>query len=107
MVDIGELKNDPCPQMGCTCLGVGHPLLVGRSFDVCMMDEAGQVTLPAVLGALGLARSFCLVGDHYQLPPLVQCREAAAGGLARSLFRRLCEAHPQVRTRPPDSPHLL
>ena len=56
-----------------------------------------QVTLPAVLGALGLARSFCLVGDHYQLPPLVQCRAAAAGGLDRSLFRRLCETHPQVR----------
>ncbi|CAL8464813.1 g4348 [Coccomyxa elongata] len=82
--------------VGCTCLSVGHPLLVGRSFDVCILDEAGQVTLPAVLGALGLARSFCLVGDHYQLPPLVQCKAAAAGGLDRSLFRRLCEAHPQA-----------
>ncbi|BDA50404.1 DNA replication ATP-dependent helicase/nuclease DNA2 [Coccomyxa sp. Obi] len=82
--------------VGCTCLSVGHPLLAGRSFDVCILDEAGQVTLPAVLGALGLARSFCLVGDHYQLPPLVQCKTAAAGGLDRSLFRRLCEAHPQA-----------
>lgn len=63
-----------------------------------------QVALPAVLGALGLARSFCLVGDHYQLPPLVQCRAAAKGGLDCSLFRRLCEAHPQVRPLDPPNP---
>lgn len=37
------------------------------------------------------------VGDHYQLPPLVQSAAAAQGGLGESLFRRLCEAHPQVR----------
>lgn len=84
-------------QVGCTCLSVGHPMLAGRVFDVCIMDEAGQVTLPAVLGALGLARSFCLVGDHHQLPPLVQSPRAAEGGLSCSLFRRLCEAHPEVR----------
>lgn len=82
--------------MGCTCLGVGHPLLVGRSFDVCIVDEAGQITIPAVLGCLMLARSFCLVGDHFQLPPLVQNAQAAAEGLSCSLFKRLCEAHPQV-----------
>ena len=36
------------------------------------------------------------VGDHYQLPPLVTNPAAEAGGLGRSLFRILCEAHPQV-----------
>jgi superfamily I DNA and/or RNA helicase len=36
------------------------------------------------------------VGDHYQLPPLVANPAAEAGGLGRSLFRILCEAHPQV-----------
>jgi DNA replication ATP-dependent helicase Dna2 len=83
-------------QVGCTCLGARHALLAGRCFDVCIIDEAGQITLPAVLGSLMLARSFCLVGDHYQLPPLVQSAQATAQGLACSLFRRLCEAHPQV-----------
>ena len=47
--------------MGCTCLSVDSPLLRGRAFDACIVDEAGQITLPAVLGALQLARSFCLV----------------------------------------------
>jgi DNA replication ATP-dependent helicase Dna2 len=37
------------------------------------------------------------VGDHYQLSPLVVSPRAAEGGLGTSLFRRLCEAQPQVR----------
>lgn len=71
-------------------------MMRNRVFDVCLVDEAGQLTLPAVLGPLLRARSFCLVGDHYQLPPLVQSEAAARRGLACSLFRRLGEAHPQV-----------
>ena len=42
------------------------------------------------------ARTFVLVGDHNQLPPLVTSAAAEAGGLGRSLFRLLSEAHPQV-----------
>ena len=83
-------------QVGCTCLSAGNPLLKGRTFDVGIVDEAGQITLPAVLGALGFVRGFCLVGDHHQLPPLVQNPAAAEQGLDCSLFRRLCEAHPQA-----------
>lgn len=88
-----------CPQVGCTCLSVNSPLLTCQSFGVVILDEASQVTLPASLGPLALGRSFLLVGDHYQLSPLVQSREAAAGGLGVSLFRRLSEAHPQVSDR--------
>jgi hypothetical protein len=34
-----------CPllQFGATCFGVNHPMLRGRLFDVCIIDEAGQV----------------------------------------------------------------
>ena len=63
---------------------------------MCIVDEAGQITLPAVLGAVLRAHQFALVGDHHQLPPLVQNPAAAEQGLDCSLFRRLCEAHPQV-----------
>ncbi|KAK9846251.1 hypothetical protein WJX81_000082 [Elliptochloris bilobata] len=84
--------------VACTCLGAEHAMLRGRTFDVCLVDEAGQLTLPAVLGPLLRARSFCLVGDHYQLPPLVQSDAAARQGLACPLFRRLGEAHPQAIT---------
>ncbi|KAJ9533761.1 hypothetical protein QJQ45_026846, partial [Haematococcus lacustris] len=79
-----------------TCLGVRHPLLARRSFDVCVLDEASQVALPASLGPLSLASSFVLVGDHHQLPPLVTNPAAAAQGMSESLFKRLSEAHPQA-----------
>ncbi|GFH13469.1 uncharacterized protein HaLaN_09362, partial [Haematococcus lacustris] len=79
-----------------TCLGVRHPLLARRSFDVCVLDEASQVALPASLGPLSLASSFVLVGDHHQLPPLVTNPAAAAQGMSESLFKQLSEAHPQA-----------
>lgn len=89
------------------------PIFTKRRFDVCIVDEASQVTLPTCLGPLRFADSFVLVGDHNQLPPLVsilpsfllstsrllspsQVRNQAArkGGLDVSLFKRLSDAHP-------------
>lgn len=32
--------------VGVTCLGINHPLLANKTFDICIMDEAGQITLP-------------------------------------------------------------
>jgi DNA replication ATP-dependent helicase Dna2 len=65
----------------------GEPL----AFDLALVDEASQVTLPALLGALRFAERFVLLGDECQLPPLVVSREAAASGLGRSLFVTLGE----------------
>ena len=58
-------------------------------FDVALIDEAGQLTVPAILGALRFAKRFILVGDEKQLPPLVLNKEAGALGLSDSLFSRL------------------
>ncbi len=55
-------------------------------FDVAIIDEAGQLTIPAILGALRFTKRFILVGDEKQLPPLVLSKEAADTGLAESLF---------------------
>ncbi|KAH7281949.1 hypothetical protein KP509_35G004800 [Ceratopteris richardii] len=90
-----EARMNTVNVIAVTCLGVSHPLLINRKFDICIVDEAGQITLPVCLGALRFADKFVLVGDHYQLPPLVRNVEARDRGLAVSLFRRLSEAHPQ------------
>ncbi len=58
-------------------------------FDVALIDEAGQLTIPAILGALRFARRFILVGDEKQLPPLVLNKEAGAQELGTSLFGQL------------------
>ncbi|EQC27044.1 hypothetical protein SDRG_15158 [Saprolegnia diclina VS20] len=82
--------------VGCTCLGTNHVLFSKRRFDYCIVDEASQITQPVLLGALRCADTFCLVGDHYQLPPLVTALKAKLGGLDVSLFKRLGEAHPSA-----------
>lgn len=65
-----------------------------RKFDYCIVDEASQITLPTCLGPLRFADKFVLVGDHFQLPPLVKNPQARRGGLDVSLFRRLSDTHP-------------
>jgi len=63
-----------------TCLGLNHAIFGRHVFDYCIIDEASQVTLPVCLGALQYAsQSFVLVGDHHQLPPLVQSDKARCG----------------------------
>ncbi|CAO3672650.1 unnamed protein product [Umbelopsis ramanniana] len=82
--------------VGTTCLGIGHPMFRRRKFDYCIVDEASQITLPVCLGPLRFADVFVLVGDHYQLPPLVRNEEARDKGFTKSLFKLLSEAHPNA-----------
>ncbi|KAL3613640.1 hypothetical protein CASFOL_041714 [Castilleja foliolosa] len=98
MVSTQEIKEkmEEINVVAFTCLGINSPLLTNKKFDICIMDEAGQITLPVSLGPLMLASKFVLVGDHYQLPPLVQSPEAKENGMSVSLFCRLSEAHPQA-----------
>lgn len=77
-----------------TCLKISHAIFQERVFDYCIVDEASQITLPVCIGPLRMAKTFVLVGDHFQLPPLVKNPEAKVGGLDVSLFKLLSEAHP-------------
>jgi DNA replication ATP-dependent helicase Dna2 len=93
---VEELKKSYNRQVvATTCLGINHPIFNQRIFDYCIVDEASQITLPVCLGPIRMARTFILVGDHYQLPPLVQNREAQEGGLDVSLFKLLSDKHPE------------
>lgn len=73
-----------------------HELVKLLELDWSIIDEAGQITQPACIGGLLCSARFALVGDHYQLPPLVVSAEASSLGLDISLFRRLAEAHPEA-----------
>ncbi|XP_070390382.1 DNA replication ATP-dependent helicase/nuclease DNA2 [Dermacentor albipictus] len=75
--------------VACTCLGSGQGPLKRLRFDACIVDEASQALQPACLGPLFLARSFVLVGDTQQLPPVVQSDDARKKGMDESLFARL------------------
>lgn len=91
--DIRHAWHDT-PIVATTCLGINHAIFNERTFDYCIVDEASQIMLPVCLGPIRLARTFILVGDHNQLPPLVQNAEARTGGLDISLFKHLSDMHP-------------
>jgi DNA replication ATP-dependent helicase Dna2 len=97
---IEELKKsyEESTVVATTCLGVNHQIFNQRVFDYCIVDEASQITLPVCLGPIRMAKTFILVGDHYQLPPLVQNKEAQQGGLDVSLFKLLSDANPSSVT---------
>lgn len=94
-----EARLSQAKVVGATCLGIRHPALTQRKFDVCIVDEAGQILEPVCLGPLRSATSFVLVGDDNQLPPLVVSGAAQEGGMADSLFSRLARAHPTAVQR--------
>lgn len=94
-----KMYIDP-PVVACTCLGVTDYAFNFRDqFDYCIIDEASQVSMPISLGPLRFCDKFVLVGDHLQLPPLVQHPDPTVKrGLSRSLFQILAEMHPQAVT---------
>jgi DNA replication ATP-dependent helicase Dna2 len=47
-----------------------------KRFDYCIVDEASQITLPVCVGPLQYADRFVLVGDQYQLPPIVKSQSS-------------------------------
>jgi DNA replication ATP-dependent helicase Dna2 len=98
-----EAAGDPGEQAGrlqgasvvaATTAACGSRVLRSQSFDVAVVDEAGQLTEPGTLAATTLAERFVLVGDHHQLPPVVQA--GADSDLGESLFERLIEAYPDA-----------
>lgn len=76
-----------------TCLSISDWVFTKRKFDYCIVDESSQVSMPICIGPLSFADKFILVGDHYQLPPLV--KNPTAKGLSKSLFKSLSESQPQ------------
>ncbi|GEQ69034.1 hypothetical protein JCM33374_g2705 [Metschnikowia sp. JCM 33374] len=80
-----------------TCLSIQDVSFnIRHHFDYCIIDEASQVSMPLSLGPLALCDKFVMVGDHYQLPPLVSHPDSKIkAGLSQSLFQMLATAHPE------------
>lgn len=92
--DLEQLYNKELI-VATTCMGIKHPIFTRRRFDFCIVDEASQISQPICLGPLFYAKRFVLVGDHQQLPPIVQNHEARSLGMDESLFKRL-ELHSEA-----------
>ena len=104
----GELASAlrEAPVVAATTASCGSRVMREQAFDVAVVDEATQLTEPSALAALNRAERFVLVGDHEQLPPVVQAADPGdidvSGGsadknpLSRSLFERLIDRYPDA-----------
>ncbi len=63
-------------------------------FDFAIVDEASQASIPSTLIPILKADRFILVGDHFQLPPVVISRDAVDKGLDESLMNYLAKKYP-------------
>jgi DNA replication ATP-dependent helicase Dna2 len=91
------------PVVAATTASCGSRVMREQSFDVAVVDEASQLTEPGTLAAVNRADRFVLVGDHEQLPPVVQAdapddlpEGPGPGDLSTSLFERLVERYPDA-----------
>lgn len=67
-----SLRFDQVKVVAVTCLGVTSPLLANKKFDICIMDEAGQITLPvsilsgcAVINSISDGPGIEMIGQTY------------------------------------------
>lgn len=90
--------------VGATCIGIATDRTFRKlEFDTVIADEAGQIQAVDLLVPLVRARRAILVGDHQQLPPMVdeeievlldEDDEESINLLKQSLFERLFSSAP-------------
>ncbi|KAF8627603.1 hypothetical protein AX17_006174 [Amanita inopinata Kibby_2008] len=75
-----------------TCISSACVALNVVDFPVVFLDEASMSTEPAsMIPLMKGSRHVALIGDHKQLSPVIQSREAQSLGLGISLFERLTQ----------------
>jgi DNA replication ATP-dependent helicase Dna2 len=62
-------------------------------FDVCIVDEASQLSIPLSLAAMSRSKKYIFVGDHKQLDPIVP-KGTALEMFSESIFSRLARIYP-------------
>lgn len=79
-------------------MSIGNNLFACMKFDYCIMDEASQINEPLSVGPILLADKFIMIGDYYQLNPLVKSKLSKKKDFGVSLFEKLCKKNPNSAT---------
>ena len=90
---IGDILAE-YPIIVATTTTISNPVFEKLGTQTIIVDEASQMTEPTVLSSLIEGNRFILVGDHKQLPPVVQSPKALKENMGISLFERLAESNP-------------
>jgi DNA replication ATP-dependent helicase Dna2 len=66
--------------------------LEGWEFDVAIIDEASQLSIPLAVSAISRTKKYIFVGDHKQLDPIIP-KESDNEMFAESIFGRLARVY--------------
>lgn len=107
LTDIRKYINDVSVVVATTSTLMAHQQILDmKQFSLTIVDEASQILEPNIIGLLSRLGKFVLIGDHKQLPAVVQQSEADSAvndpllleiGLTNcrnSLFERLINTAP-------------
>jgi DNA replication ATP-dependent helicase Dna2 len=99
LTNIGYLNNVNYSQegiaIGSTAYSLCYPgskKLDGWTFDVCIIDEAAQLSIPLSIAAMCRTKKYIFVGDHKQLDPIIP-KGSNNEMFAESIFSRLARIY--------------
>ncbi len=82
--------------IGATAYSLCYPAtkrLDGWEFDVAVIDEASQLSIPLSMAAMLRTDKWIFVGDHKQLDPIIP-KESNSEMFAESIFSRIARMYP-------------
>jgi superfamily I DNA and/or RNA helicase len=82
--------------IGATAYSLCYPAtgrLDGWEFDVAIIDEASQLSIPLSIAAMSRTGKYIFVGDHKQLDPIIP-KNSNNEMFAESIFSRLARIYP-------------
>jgi DNA replication ATP-dependent helicase Dna2 len=96
----GYINNDSYSQKGIAIGSTAYSLcypgskkLDGWKFDVCIIDEAAQLSIPLSIAAMSRTGKYIFVGDHKQLDPIIP-KGSSNEMFEESIFSRLARIYP-------------
>lgn len=97
------LKNDLSKNgivIGGTAFGMCYPgskRLLNWEFDVALIDEAAQMSIPLAVAVMSKTDKFIFVGDHKQLDPIIPSGTGLSM-FSESIFSRLVKLYPNDKS---------
>ena len=95
-LQINTALFDSAHVIASTLISSNHWLLNGHRFGTLFIDEGAQALEAACWAAIQKADRVILAGDHQQLPPTIQCCEAARRGLDHTLLEQVALHKPEA-----------
>ncbi len=87
--DLMSIFIDEINVVGATCLGVGR--FKDRNFDWVIIDEAARSTAPESFVPMSKGKKIILLGDHQQLPPIIDREVQEKAWNEKQIEKRILE----------------